>query len=98
MYQPAIDQLCVSDKPVLHVNVNTYVHAIGASAGVTSVPFAILVNRSAGSFRLFGLARLKAAMRRAGLSQEVPLVLCTGSELHDRALELVHQGAQTLGI
>ncbi len=98
MYQPAIDQLCVSDKPVPHVNVNTYVHAIGASAGVTSVPFAILVNRSAGSFRLFGLARLKAAMRRAGLGQEVPLVLCTGSELHDRALELVHQGAQTLGI
>lgn len=83
---------------MLHVNVDASVHAIGASAGVTSVPFAILVNRSAGSFRLFGLARLKAAMRRAGLGQEVPLVLCTGSELHDRALELVHQGVQNIGI
>jgi diacylglycerol kinase family enzyme len=57
-----------------------------------------LVNRSAGRFRLFGLARLKAAMRRAGLPQDVPLILSTGHELHDRALDLVRQGVQTLGI
>ncbi|MCA3696396.1 diacylglycerol kinase family protein [Aquidulcibacter sp.] len=98
MYQPTSDQLRISDEPVRQLNVDTCVHAIGASAGVTSIPFAILVNRSAGSFRFFGLARLKAAMRRAGLGQEVPLVLCTGSELHDRALELVHRGVQTLGV
>lgn len=98
MYQPTIDQRRVSDTPIQPVRVNTAVDAIGSCAGLTSVPFAILVNRSAGSFCLFGLARLKAAMRRAGLPQDVPLILCTGSELHDRALDLVRQGVQTLGI
>jgi diacylglycerol kinase family enzyme len=91
-------QLRVSDKPVQPVGVSTAVAAIGSLADLASVPFAILVNRSAGSFGLFGLARLKAAMRRAGLPQDVPLILCTGSELHDRALDLVRQGVQTLGI
>ena len=98
MYQPTIDQLRAFDKPVQRVNVNTAVDAIGSRASLTSVPFAILVNRSAGSFSLFGLARLKAAMRRAGLSKDVPLILCTGHELQDRALDLVRQGVQTLGV
>ncbi|MFN8733704.1 MAG: hypothetical protein ACK5ZD_11140, partial [Hyphomonadaceae bacterium] len=97
MYQPTIGQFRASDKPAQPVCVNTAVDAIGSCAGRTSVPFAILVNRSAGSFRLFGLARLKAAMRRAGLPQDVPLILSTGHELHDRALDLVRQGVPSLG-
>jgi diacylglycerol kinase family enzyme len=98
VFQPSIDQFRASDKPVQPVCANTAVDAIGTRAGRASVPFAILVNRSAGSFHLFGLARLKAAMRRAGLPQDVPLILSTGHELHDRALDLVRQGVQTLGI
>jgi hypothetical protein len=59
---------------------------------------AILINVSAGGYRLLGAQRLRWALRRAGLLGRVRLVECSGDGLQDAALALVGDGMETIGV
>lgn len=72
--------------------------AIALSCKSDAPTLAILVNTSAGAFRFFGIERLKGALRGAGLDSDVPLIRCSGHELHDKALALVREGVQAIGV
>lgn len=72
--------------------------AIALSCKSDAPALAILVNTSAGAFRFFGIERLKGALRVAGLDSDVPLIRCSGHELHDKALALVREGVQAIGV
>lgn len=59
---------------------------------------AILVNVSAGAYRLFGQQRLGWALTRAGLANRVVIRRCAGAELHEQAQELARSGRRVIGV
>jgi diacylglycerol kinase family enzyme len=73
-------------------------HAIAFTCKSDAPALAILVNTSAGAFRFFGIERLRGALRVAGLDSDVPLIRCSGHELHEKALALVREGVRAVGV
>lgn len=73
-------------------------HTLNFPLQTQAPSLAILVNVSAGAYRLLGDLRLKRAMRAAGLEDSVPLIRCFGPELHDKALALARSGVRAIGV